>query len=167
MIIMGIDPGTAIMGYGFIEVDGGRLRGRECGCVHTSRDANTGQRLAAMYDALTGLIRTYCPDVVAIEELFFNKNSRTALSVGQARGVVILAAAHNGIEVAEYTPLEVKQSVAGFGRASKEQVQRMVQVLLNMEELPKPDDVADALAVAICHASFVPRRVKEQEAGGS
>jgi crossover junction endodeoxyribonuclease RuvC len=141
------------------------LRAQNYGCIRTPSTKPAALRLASIYDALTEIINAGCPEVMAIEELFFNKNARTALAVGQARGVALLAAAHAGLEVAEYTPLEVKQAVAGFGRASKEQVQRMVQVLLKLDCAPRPDDAADALAVAICHASFVPRRLQEQEAG--
>jgi crossover junction endodeoxyribonuclease RuvC len=107
------------------------------------------------------IIKNYRPDIMAVEELFFNKNSRTAMAVGQARGVALLAAAHAGLSVAEYTPLEVKQAVAGFGRAPKEQVQRMVQALLGLRYRPEPDDAADALAVAICHASLASWRQRQ------
>lgn len=165
MIILGIDPGTAIVGYGLVEINSGHLRAQDYGCIRTSSNKPAYLRLVAIYDRLKEIISASRPEIMAIEELFFNKNTRTALAVGQARGVVLLAAAHSGLPVAEYTPLEVKQAVAGFGRASKDQVQRMVQVLLDLDKAPRPDDAADALAVAICHASFIPWRLQEKEAG--
>jgi len=165
LIILGIDPGTAIVGYGLVEINSGRLQARDYGCIRTSNIEPACLRLAVIYDRLKEIISSNRPEIMAIEELFFNKNTRTALAVGQARGVVLLAAAHSGLPVAEYTPLEVKQAVAGFGRASKDQVQRMVQVLLDLDRVPRPDDAADALAVAICHAGFAPWRLKEKEAG--
>ncbi|MGI9860174.1 crossover junction endodeoxyribonuclease RuvC [Moorella naiadis] len=166
MLILGIDPGTAIVGYGLVKASSGRLQALDYGCIRTPAGEETCQRLATIYTGLWELITRQQPATLAIEELFFNKNSKTALAVGQARGVILLAAAHAGLPVAEYTPLEVKQSVAGFGRAPKEQVERMVQALLALPARPRPDDVADALAVAICHASFAPWRQKEQEAAG-
>lgn len=164
LIILGIDPGTAIVGYGLVEINSGRLRAQDYGCIRTSSHRPASLRLAAIYDRLKEVINDSQPQIVAIEELFFNKNTRTALAVGQARGVALLAAAHSGLPVVEYTPLEVKQAVTGFGRASKEQVQHMVQALLALDQVPRPDDTADALAVAICHASFAPWRRMEQEA---
>ncbi len=180
MITLGIDPGTAIMGYGLVEsgalvredragpqtqaqahstgAGGGSMRvGQsdlrliEYGALVTPANTPTVERLPMLYRGLMDLIAEYKPDAMAIEELFFNKNVRTALAVGQARGVAILAAAHAGIPVAEYTPLQVKQAVVGYGRATKEQVQSMVRILLNMDHIPRPDDAADALAIAICH----------------
>lgn len=165
MLIMGIDPGTAIVGYGLVAVESGGLQSVKFGCIKTSSTEPTIIRLAKIYEQLNEIIKSSRPDVAAVEKLFFNKNSRTALAVGQARGVVLLVAAHNGLKVAEYTPLEVKQSVAAFGRATKEQVQRMVQILLHLDNPPKPDDVADALAVAICHASFASWRKQEMGEG--
>ncbi|MBE3571954.1 MAG: crossover junction endodeoxyribonuclease RuvC [Moorella humiferrea] len=161
MLILGIDPGTAIMGYGLIEAgNGGTLQAFAYGCIRTPAELKTSRRLVMIYDRLREIIKEHNPDIMAVEELFFNKNSRTAMAVGQARGVAILAAAHGAVPVAEYTPLEVKQAVTGYGRAPKEQVQRMVQTLLGLKNRPEPDDVADALAVAICHASMAswPRR---------
>ncbi|MGI6284496.1 crossover junction endodeoxyribonuclease RuvC [Neomoorella humiferrea] len=161
MLILGIDPGTAIMGYGLIEAgSGGALQAFAYGCIRTPAELKTSRRLVMIYDRLREIIKEHHPDIMAVEELFFNKNSRTAMAVGQARGVAILAAAHGAVPVAEYTPLEVKQAVTGYGRAPKEQVQRMVQTLLGLKNRPEPDDVADALAVAICHASMAswPRR---------
>jgi len=164
MLILGIDPGTAIVGYGLVRVAaGGRLEAPACGCIRTPAGEKTYRRLALIYQRLQDLIKEHRPDIMAIEELFFNKNSRTALAVGQARGVALLAAAHAGLAVVEYTPLEVKQTVTGFGRAPKDQVQRMVQAQLKLAARPEPDDVADALAVAICHASFAPWCRREAE----
>jgi crossover junction endodeoxyribonuclease RuvC len=159
MLTLGIDPGTAIMGYGLVEsgasvvgrLDSSDLRMVEYGALHTPANAPLVERLPMLYQGLMDLLNEHKPQVVAIEELFFNKNVRTALSVGHARGIVILAAAHAGLPVAEYTPLQVKQAVVGYGRATKEQVQSMVKILLHMDHIPRPDDAADALAIAICH----------------
>jgi crossover junction endodeoxyribonuclease RuvC len=160
MLTLGIDPGTAIMGYGLVESeaggDEGRVRGEqlkmvEYGALYTPANTPLVERLPMLYEGLRDLIKEYKPLSVAIEELFFNKNVRTALAVGHARGIAILAAAHSNLPVGEYTPLQVKQAVVGYGRATKEQVQAMVKILLNMDHIPRPDDAADALAVAICH----------------
>ncbi len=154
MLVLGIDPGTAITGYGLVEALGNKLKVVDYGCVRTPANTPLEYRLQTIYAALVNLISQYNPDHLAIEELFFNKNVRTALSVGHARGVIILAAANAGLEVFEYTPLQVKQAVVGYGRADKAQVQFMVKTLLCLSETPKPDDVADALAIAICHTHF-------------
>ena len=140
MLAIGIDPGTAICGFGLVEMIGNRLRPVHYGAVFTDK----------IYDGLTELIDTYHPDIMSVEQLFFNRNVTTAISVGQARGVVLLTAANRGLPVMEFTPIQVKQAVVGFGSANKEQVQFMVQHLLNLREKPKPDDVADALAIAVC-----------------
>ncbi|WP_338826677.1 crossover junction endodeoxyribonuclease RuvC [Neomoorella thermoacetica] len=166
MLILGIDPGTAIVGYGLVEARAGQTRALVYDCIRTPAGEDPCRRLATIYAGIRELIERLQPETMAVEELFFNKNSKTALAVGQARGVILLAAAHTGLPVAEYTPLEVKQAVAGFGRAPKEQVQRMVQALLGLAEKPRPDDVADALAVAVCHASFAPWRQREKEVAG-
>lgn len=150
MLALGIDPGTAICGYGFVESNGSRLIAHEYGAITTSAKARPEDRLAKIYDELDMLIKKYKPDVMGVEQLFFNRNVTTAIPVGQARGVVLLAAAKNGLELVERTPLQIKQSVTGYGKATKEQVIYMVTKLLNLSEPPKPDDVADALAVAIC-----------------
>ncbi len=152
MIIVGLDPGIAILGYGVIEYKGNNFKVIDYGAMETTPDNIFPVRLKMLYDELSKLLDKYKPDSVAIEELFFNKNSKTAIKVGQARGVQVLAAINKGIELFEYTPLQVKQGVVGYGRADKKQVQEMVKVLLNLNTVPKPDDVADALAVAICHA---------------
>ncbi len=150
MLALGIDPGIAICGYGIVELRGSCLRTLGYGAIETSSLEYTAQRLQIIYQELDLIIKKFKPDIVGIEQLFFNKNVRTAMTVGQARGVILLAAAQNGYNVAEYTPLQVKQAVVGFGTAKKEQVIYMTQKLLNLQAKPKPDDVADALAIAIC-----------------
>lgn len=152
MIILGIDPGTAITGYGVLEVLGHKFNLLDYGCIRTEAGTLLPGRLDKIYQGMNFLCKRWQPAEVAIEELFFNKNTRTALTVGHARGVLILAAAHYQVPVWEYTPLQVKQSVVGYGRAEKQQVQYMVKTILNLKQLPKPDDAADALAIAICHA---------------
>jgi crossover junction endodeoxyribonuclease RuvC len=153
MVILGIDPGFAITGYGIIVSESGRLKYLDCGVIETKAGLPLADRLAAIYDGLQALITIYKPDAAAIEELFFNTNAKTALTVGHGRGVAILAAAKTGTPVFQYTPLQVKQAVTAYGRAEKRQVQQMVKVLLGLPAPPKPDDAADALAVAICHAN--------------
>ncbi len=155
MILLGIDPGTAICGYGFIENDGGKLTALKYGAITTSSKARMQDRLEKIYDELDAMIKDYQPEVIGIEKLFFGRNSTTAIPVGQARGIVLLAAVKNQVEIVERTPNEIKQSVTGYGGASKEQVIYMVTKLLKLVEEPKPDDVADALAVAICTAHTV------------
>lgn len=150
MLILGIDPGFAICGYGLVESKNSRLLPKHYGAVTTSKDMAAEMRLAAIYQELDALAKEYRPDVMAIEQLFFNTNATTAISVGQARGAILLVAAHNNIQVVEYTPLQVKQAVVGYGKATKEQVTIMVQRLLAIKTKPKPDDVTDALAIAIC-----------------
>ena len=152
MLAIGIDPGTAITGYGVIEEEqDGSLTVITYGSIETTADDTMPDRLMQLYRQLKKLIDLHQPESGAVEKLFFARNVRTALTVGQARGVVLLALAEAGVELAEYTPNEVKQAVAGFGGADKNQVQKMVQALLGLEEIPQPDDAADALAVAICH----------------
>jgi crossover junction endodeoxyribonuclease RuvC len=153
MIILGIDPGTAALGYGVVERSGGRLRGVDHGCAVTSPDLPLGERLLAIHEALHELIQMHEPAVVAVERLYFSRNAQTAMAVGHARGVVLLAAAEAGRPVREATPNEVKSAVAGYGAADKEQVSRMVQVVLGLSARPTPDDAADALAIAICIAN--------------
>lgn len=154
MIILGIDPGTAITGYGIIKVEGNKFSPLDYGCIYTESNWSMEKRLQKIHGIVWSLLEKYQPDQMAVEELFFNKNVRTALSVGQARGVILLTGALKGLKVNEYTPLQVKQAVVGYGRAHKQQVQHMVKTFLNLTEIPKPDDAADALAVAICHAHF-------------
>lgn len=151
MIIMGIDPGFAITGYGIVKYEGNKFSAIDYGAVTTESSLSLAKRLLILNNRLEVLIGLHKPDAISIEELFFNKNIKTALTVGHGRGVAVLAAAKSGVEVFEYTPLQVKQSVVGYGRAEKAQVQQMIKVILNLPAIPKPDDVADALAVAVCH----------------
>ncbi|MDF2961699.1 MAG: Holliday junction helicase [Paenibacillus sp.] len=152
MRIMGIDPGIAIVGFGLIDKQGSRLVPVQYGCIQTEAHTDSAVRLKMVYDAMVQLIDKYKPDAVAIEKLFFNQNVTTAMTVSQARGVLMLAAVQQGLEIGEYTPLQVKQAIVGYGKAEKKQVQEMVRMFLHLSAVPKPDDVADALAVAICHA---------------
>lgn len=152
MIILGIDPGTAIIGYGLIEQKGNHLNALAHGCWRTPAHTPLAERLLMLYEQINPFLRDYKPGHMAVEELFFNRNTTTALSVGHARGVILLAGAQQGIPIFEYTPLQIKQAVVGYGRAEKKQVQQMVKGLLRLDGIPKPDDTADALAVAICHA---------------
>jgi crossover junction endodeoxyribonuclease RuvC len=152
MIILGVDPGTAITGFGLIASDGDALRVIEYGAITTPADWAMPRRLAHIYRELTLLIAKHQPTDAVVEKLFFSKNVRTALSVGQARGVALLVAAQAQVAIHEYTPLEIKQAVVGYGRAEKAQIQQMVKLLLQLDHVPHPDDAADALAVAICHA---------------
>jgi len=156
LIVLGIDPGTAATGYGLVERDGNRLRLVDYGCLETLPTQELPARLLEIHRAVTELIVTHNPEQIGVERLFFNRNVQTAFAVGQARGVVLLAAAEHGLPVFEYGPHEVKVAVTGYGRADKSQVQRMVQMVLGMPKLPKPDDAADALAVAICLAHARP-----------
>jgi crossover junction endodeoxyribonuclease RuvC len=150
--ILGIDPGIAIVGYGVIESQGSRLKHIENGVLTTPAGMPLPQRLEQVYNGMKKLLMLFQPEAIAFEELFFAKNAKTAITVGQARGVALLAAAQESEQLFEYTPLQIKQGVVGYGRAEKNQVQQMVKVLLNLPDIPKPDDAADALAVAICHA---------------
>ena len=151
MRILGIDPGTAICGWSILDYMGNKFSLVDYGVVRTPAGQELEKRLLTIYQVLKALMDRYSPDAMAVEELSFNTNATTALSVGQARGVVLLLGAMNGLEVASYTPLQVKQSVVGYGRAEKRQVQEMVKIILNMVKIPTPDDAADAIAVAICH----------------
>ncbi|HET7029880.1 MAG TPA: crossover junction endodeoxyribonuclease RuvC [Candidatus Limnocylindrales bacterium] len=153
MIILGIDPGTAALGYGIVERTGGSLRAVDHGVVVTSPDLALGERLLAIHTALADLIATHAPSIVAVERLYFSRNAQTAMAVGHARGVVLLAAAEGRVPVREATPSEVKSAVAGHGAADKEQVGRMVALVLGMAAVPTPDDAADALAIAVCIAN--------------
>jgi len=150
--ILGIDPGTATMGWGVVRQEGSQLRYVQHGAITTPSTWEMPRRLGRLFDGVTQLVEGYRPDTVAVEELFFNTNVTTAITVGQARGVALLAAYRAGIELAEYTPLQVKQAVTSYGRADKRQVQEMVRALLNLREIPRPDDAADGLAIAITHA---------------
>jgi crossover junction endodeoxyribonuclease RuvC len=152
MITLGIDPGTAITGYGIIkENQDGSLIVLDYGVIRTSAESSQADRLVQLYQKIKQLILLHQPDMGAVEKLFFERNVRTALTVGQARGVALLAMAESKLQIGEYTPLEVKQAVAGYGGADKNQVQQMVRTILGLAEVPHPDDAADALAVTICH----------------
>jgi crossover junction endodeoxyribonuclease RuvC len=153
VIVLGIDPGTAALGYGIVERAGANLRAVDFGCVTTTPDMPLPERLLHIHQAVVGLIAVHHPDLVAVERLFFSRNAQSAFGVGQARGVVLLAAAAAGIPVREATPNEIKMGVTGYGSADKEQVGRMVAVILGLAEVPRPDDTADALATAICLAN--------------
>lgn len=153
MIVLGIDPGTAALGYGIVESVRGRVREVDHGCLETSPDTSLPERLLAIHALVDELLASHQPDILAVERLFFSRNVQTAFGVGQARGVVLLAAAQHGTPVREATPNEVKSAIAGYGAADKEQVQRMVQMVLGMAERPRPDDAADALAIAVWAAN--------------
>lgn len=152
MIILGIDPGIAIVGWGVIEYSGSKFRVLGYGSIQTPAGMDTEKRLVLIYDELTEIIKKFHPEHIAVEELFFNTNQTTGIRVAEARGVILLAAAKCGLEFYEYTPLQVKQAVVGYGRAEKKQVITMVTMFLGLREAPKPDDTADALAIAVCHA---------------
>lgn len=154
MTILGIDPGIATVGFGLISVEGNTQRPIRYGVITTPAHYSLSSRLSQIYDDMTELIKSFKPDVIALEELFFNTNHTTGISVAHGRGVIILAGEKSGIPMYEYTPLQVKQAITGYGRAEKPQVMEMVRRLLNLKELAKPDDASDALAIAICHARF-------------
>lgn len=151
MKILGIDPGYAILGYGIVEMTGNRFKVCDYGAVTTDAGMEMPDRLKILYQSLMDIIAEHEPDVASVEELFFNTNAKTAILVGQARGVAVLACANSGLEINEYTPLQIKQALVGYGRADKKQVQAMIKTILNLKAVPKPDDTADALAAAVCH----------------
>lgn len=153
MRILGIDPGTGILGFGVIDVDlKGRINLVDGGVIRTPAKQADSIRLLTIYEELSEIIETHKPETMSVEKLFFAKNVTTAMTVSQARGVVLLCGEQNGLALAEYTPLQIKQAVTGYGKADKQQVQEMVRVILRLQEIPKPDDCADALAAAICHS---------------
>ncbi len=152
MVIFGIDPGIATVGYGVIEYKANKFKMLEYGTVCTPAGLELAVRLEGIFDELSRLLKKHNPDAIAIEELFFNSNVKTAITVAQGRGVAVLAAQKSGKPVYEYTPLQVKQAITGYGRAEKKQVMEMVKMFLNMDKIPRPDDAADALAMAVCHA---------------
>ena len=152
MIILGIDPGLAIVGWGVLEYNGNRFRPLGYGSILTPSTMSTEARLVEIYRVMGQIIERYHPDSMAVEELFWNTNQTTGIRVSEARGVILLAGAMAGIPIFEYTPLQVKQAVVGYGRAEKKQIITMVTMMLGLEKPPKPDDTADALAIAICHA---------------
>jgi len=149
MIILGIDPGTAIVGYAVISVKNNELTALDYGCIKTSPKEIFSKRLSQIYHGIDILIKENKPDQIAIENIYFAKNVKTAMKVSEARGVAILAAAENEIKIVEFTPLQVKQALTGYGRASKDQIQQMVKVIFKLKKTPRPDDVADALAIAL------------------
>jgi crossover junction endodeoxyribonuclease RuvC len=165
LLVVGIDPGTAITGYGLVRYAGGELEPVAYGTITTPANSPLPKRLQQLHQELEDLIRTHHPNQAAVEELFFARNARTALSVGHARGVILLALAEAGLSVHGYTPLQVKRAITGYGRATKEQMQQMVRLLLGLESTPQPDDVADALAVAICHAHSIPAAARLPDDG--
>lgn len=160
MIIFGLDPGIAIVGYGIIEVIGNRVRLIDFGVIETKSDLSLPERLKIIDDKLNKLIELHNVDELAIEELFFNKNVKTVINVAQARGVEVLSFVKRGILSYEYTPLQVKQAITGYGRADKKQMQESIKMIFKLKEIPKPDDAADAIAIALCH--FFSLKFKEQ-----
>src|ERR687890_758868 len=167
MIVLGIDPGLAATGYGVVARSQGRLLALDGGCLTTDAGAPLEARIAAIHAEVGRLLEAHRPDAMAVEELYFGANARSAFAVGQARGVVLLAAGRRAVPCWSYTPQQVKGAVCGSGRAAKDQVQRMVQTLLSLEQLPRPDHAADALAVAICHANGAPMAAALQAASGN
>ena len=152
MVVLGIDPGTATLGWGIIKrTEEVAYKVEAYGCIRTDKSTPFSRRLEEIHKQLGKIIKKYRPDIAAIEQLFFAKNIKTAITVGEARGVAILAAVGANLAVAEYTPLQVKQSLVGYGRAEKKQMQKMLKVLLGLKDIPRPDDAADALAIALCH----------------
>lgn len=167
MRILGIDPGIAIVGTGIVDKVGNKYVPVYYNSVITKAHTPLEDRIETVYNKTVELIKTYKPDAIAVEELFFNNNAKTAFAVGQARGVILLAAKQLSIPFYEYTPLQVKQALTGYGRADKKQMQQMVKSFLGLSEVPKPDDTADALAIAICHGNSVRFNSIEQMLGGN
>ncbi|MGB8644693.1 MAG: crossover junction endodeoxyribonuclease RuvC [Anaerolineae bacterium] len=165
MLVLGIDPGTALCGYGLVRAEGDDMSLVAYGAVSTSARLPLAERLLQIHRELGALIATHHPKAAAVEKLFFSKNTRTAMTVGHARGVVLLSAAEAGLAVYEYTPNEVKQAVVGYGGADKNQMQQMVRMLLHLDFIPEPDDAADAVAIAICHiqSSHLREMIEAQE----
>lgn len=161
MRVIGVDPGTAITGWGIVEGDGNDLHRVAGGVITTSAGTPLPERLQVIYRELTDIVNQWQPSTAAIEELFFSKNAKTALAVGHGRGVAMLALANANLPIAEYKPLEVKQAITGHGGADKKQIQQMVKLLLALDDIPRPDDAADALAIAICHSHSARLRMLE------
>ncbi len=155
MIILGLDPGTATTGFGVTENDGEQLKLLDYGCIETTANETLPTRLNQISKDLLEIINYWKPDAIAIEELFFSKNVKTAMTVAHARGAIMQKLAEQGYQIYEYKPMQIKEAISGYGRADKKQIQRMVQIILDMREIPRPDDAADALAVAICHSNVV------------
>lgn len=151
MRILGIDPGTAIVGFSILDFENNRFKVIDYGCIYTDKEMLMEDRLCKIYSELSEIIKKYEPDEMAIEELFYFKNNKTVISVGQARGVIVLCGRQNNLKINNYTPLQVKTGITGYGKAEKKQIQLMVQRILGLSEIPKPDDAADALAIAITH----------------
>ena len=161
MTILGIDPGIATVGYGLIQYENGCFRTIATGAIETPAGIDVEDRIEMVYDDLCELIKMYSPTEMSIEKLFFNTNQKTAIAVAEARGAILLAAKKNRLNIAEYTPIQVKLAVTGYGRAEKKQVQEMVKIILGLPKVPKPDDAADALALAICHAHCGGSRIQQ------
>lgn len=151
MLILGIDPGTSLTGFGVIEENNNNLKLVDCGCINATKIKPKERKLLTIFQEIDRLLKEFSPKFIAVEKVFFSKNTKTAFSVGEARGITLLLAAKNKIELAEYTPSEVKLAITGYGKATKSQIQYMVKNILGLKDVPKPDDVADALAIAICH----------------
>ena len=163
MRILGIDPGFATIGFGVVDSEGGRQQLVKCGVITTPAHTSLSSRLAQLYDDLMQLLELFRPDAVSVEELFFNTNITTGIAVAHGRGVILLACEKAGVKIYEYTPLQVKQAVAGYGRADKKQVMEMVRRICNLKAAPKPDDAADAVALALCHARSSTSLLKREE----
>ena len=166
MLVLGIDPGYAIVGYGVLKYDRNRFTPIEYGAVTTKAKTEFSSRLLTIYDSITDILIRLKPEAMAIEKLYFNTNTTTAIDVAQARGVILLAARRQNIPVYEYTPLQVKQAVTGYGKAQKHQVMELTRKLLNLKEVPKPDDTADALAIAVCHCHSAANLIFQNRFGG-
>lgn len=151
MRIIGIDPGTAIVGYSIVDIENGKYKLIDYGCIFTEQNLDMAIRLEKIFQKLDTIIKLYKPQEAAIEELYFFKNHKTVITVGQARGIIVLACQLNGLNIFDYTPLQVKMAVTSYGRATKKQIQEMVKLILNLDDIPKPDDAADAIAIAIAH----------------
>lgn len=160
MRILGIDPGYAVLGWGVLDMTGNHFSAVDYGAITTDASMKMPMRLSHLFRELTSVIEYYKPDAASIEELFFSSNAKTAILVGQARGVAILACVNGGLEINEYSPLQIKQALVGYGKAGKNQVQLMVKTILNLKEVPEPDDTADAVAAAICHGHFAGNRLR-------
>lgn len=167
LVVLGIDPGYAIVGYGVVGYEKNRFTPIDFGAVTTSAGTEFSSRLDKIYEDVSKIMQKYRPDALSIEKLFFNTNTTTAIDVAQARGVILLAARKNNIPIFEYTPLQVKQSVTGYGKAEKQQVMELTRRLLGLAKTPKPDDTADALAMAICHCHSASSLIFKQMMGGS
>ena len=171
MVILGIDPGYAIVGFGILEAQRGQARLLRCGAINTQAGVPMPRRLLQIHEDLETLIKRFAPDVMAIEELFFNTNVTTGIGVAQARGVILMTAAQLGVTVYEYTPSQVKQAVVGYGKAEKRQVMELTRNILGLRKIPRPDDAADALAIAICHGhnggSRLPTAALAESRGGN